>query len=115
MIGVSPSTSWCGGNHRASRAFSRDSRSSPLARPLTVVNSSAQSPSSDDSASMSPSGVGRMVRKSCIRDWGLGTGDWGLVPSNSSQPLLLLHQVADQCGLFLDQLLDPVVGQIEQA
>ena len=45
-------------------AFRRESRSRRRPRPATVVNSRARIPSSDASASMSPSGVGSTVRYS---------------------------------------------------
>ena len=60
------------------------------------MNSSAHSPSSDDSASMSPSGVETMARDSCI---------W-LQQS--------LDQVSDDALLLFDELPDAVVGEIEQ-
>src|SRR4051812_8334629 len=74
---------------RTSRASSRDMR-------LSDPNSSAQSASSDASASIGPTGVGSVARRRCIR---------------SAREL---HQVPDDRALLVDELPDAFVSEAEQ-
>ena len=66
----------------------------------TEMNSSAHSPSSDESAIISPSGVSMIARESCI-------------DALTSAPCAF-DQVPDDRALLLDQLPDAEVGEIEQ-
>src|SRR5262245_62446831 len=93
MIGVSRSTISKGGNQRASRVSSRVSRF------RGPVNSSAHTPVSDASASISPSGVLIYARASCILQ---------------RSSLTTFDEVPDDRALFLHELRDPVVGKIQQ-
>src|SRR5580704_2594596 len=97
MTGVSASVMWCGGNHRRSRASRRTWRCGP-------ANSSAQSADSDASVYISPMGVTIVAR--CRRT--------GFAGSTGRPSRGRLDEVADDGALQLDELLDAVVGEIEE-
>src|SRR6185436_2679089 len=98
----------CGGKWRLRRASSLGSRF------FGPVNSSAHSPSSEASTSISPSGVVNVARERRI----IEPSAFSLQPSALEVRLQVRDRRSDQMSdkrlLLLDELLDAVVGQIEQ-
>src|SRR5438132_5132563 len=109
MTGARRSTIACGGNQRRNRASSRGSRF------FGPVNSSAHSPSSDASTSISPSGVDTtaLYRRIAVE---LSTPKAQLSTLKVSLEICELRgdQMSHDRLLLLDQLLDAVVREIEQ-
>src|SRR5262249_5514422 len=104
MIGDSRSTISCGGKWRLSRA---SRRVIGLSGPM---NSSAHSPSSDASASISPTGVEMVDRLSCM----MARLSKRLTPIATLRWLRELDEMPDDATLFLDELADAQVREIEQ-